>query len=334
EIDFKSPGDDDDDDPDGRVAANVTAVNPGAGSLVAAGVTIVVSPATRLEDQSAAGLRPFRAADINVGDFVDVRGAPGIGASLSALLLERDDASDEGRLHGPASAIAQPDLTVLGVPVTSSGATQFRDRNGNTVTATQFFQALTPGTRVRVRFSQSAQAGGAILANRLELEELDANVSCPPDPGPVLIEGNVTVTGNCTLNGTRVLGNVRVYGGGSLTTFGADIDGNIQANGASFVLVEQTAVNGDIQLDDMAGSAGSVINSTVDGNIQVFDNDVPLVIRDNLVGGDVQAFGNQGGVAINDNDINGNLQCQGNTPPPTGGNNQVNGNKENQCSGL
>lgn len=131
-----------------------------------------------------------------------------------------------------------------------------------------------------------------------------------------------------------MIGNVLVYGGGSLTTFGAEIDGNVLADGASFVLVEQTTVNGDIQLDDLAGSTSSVLNSTVDGNIQVFDNNVPLVIEDNQVGGDVQAFGNLGGVAVNGNDIDGNLKCQSNTPPPTGGNNQVNGNKENQCSGL
>lgn len=170
EVEFKSLGDDDDDDPAGRVAGNVTAVNAVLGQVTAAGVVVSVGPATRLEDQSDAELRPFNLGNLNVGDYVDIRGIPGTGASLAALLLERDDASDDGRLRGPATAIQQPDLTVLGVPVTSNGTTQFRDSDENNVTATQFFQLVTTGTLVKVRFSQAAQAGGSILASRLELE--------------------------------------------------------------------------------------------------------------------------------------------------------------------
>jgi hypothetical protein len=335
ELEFESlDGDDDDDNPAGRVAANVTAVNSAGGTLVAAGVTVSVNPGTRSEDQSNAALRPFRLADINVGDYVDVRGTPLGGASLSAVLLERDNASDDGRLRGQAAAILQPGLTVLGVPVTTNGATQFRDGTDAPLTATQFFQVLTAGTIVQVRFNQAAQPGGAIVAARIELEEIDGDLSCPPDPGAVVIDGNLIVTGDCTLNGTTVIGNVLVSGGGSLTAIGADIDGNIQADGADFVLVDQTQVNGDIQLDDLSGSASGVSNSTVGGNIQLVGNDVALVILDNQVGGDVQAFQNQGGLTITDNTVNGNLQCQSNVPAPTGGNNQVNGNKEDQCAGL
>lgn len=335
ELEFKSlDGDDDDDNPTGRVAANVTAVNNVAGTLVAAGVTVSVSAGTRFEDQSDAELRPFRLANINVGDYVDVRGTPGTGASLSAALLERDDASDDGRLRGPATAILQPDLSVLGVAVTTDGATQFRDDDDDPLTATQFFQLATPGTIVQVRYSQAAQAGGAILASRLELEETDGDHSCPPDPGPVVINGNVIVTGDCMLNGTTVIGNVLVSDGGSLTTNGAQIEGSIQADEADFVLIDQTSVTGDIQLEELEDGASAVTNSTVNGNIQLIGNNVSLLIDDNQVAGDIQAFDNEGDLEIRDNIVDGNLQCQGNNPAPTGGNNQVNGNKEDQCAGL
>lgn len=334
ELDFKSLDDHDDDNPAGRIAANVTAVNSAASTLVAAGITVSVGAGTRFEDQSDAELRPFGLANINVGDYVDIRGAPGAGASLSAALLERDDASDEGRLRGPAAAILQPDLSVLGVAVTSDGATEFRDDDDDSLTAAQFFQLVTPGTIVQVRFSQAAQAGGAILASGLELEEIDGDVSCPPDPGPVIIDGNLIVTGDCTLNGTTVIGNVRVSDGGSLTAIGATIDGNIQADGADFVAVDQTQVNGDIQLEELAGSNSNVSNSTVGGSIQLTGNEVALLIEDNQVGSDIQAFSNEGSLEIRDNIVDGNLQCQSNDPAPTGGNNQVDGNKEDQCAGL
>ena len=333
EIEFKSLGDDDD-DPSGRIAGNVTAVNAVLGQVIVAGVVVTAGSATRLEDQSDAELRPFNLGDLNVGDYVDIRGVPGTGPSLAAILLERDDPSDDGRLRGPATAIIQPDLSVLGVAVTSDGATEFRDDDDASLTATQFFVAATPGTIVQARFSQAAQAGGAILATQLEIEENQANVSCPPDPGAVTIEGNVTITGACNLNGTTVLGNVLVTDESSLTATNVVIEGSIQAEAADFVAIELSSITGDIQLEELEGSASSVRTTSVGGSIVLTGNDVALLIEDNQVGGDVQAFDNVGSGGISDNIIDGNLQCQGNSPAPTGGNNQVNGNKEDQCVGL
>lgn len=337
EVEFEDD-DDDNDDPAGRVTGNVTAVDTGTSSLAVAGVAITVTPATRLEDLSSARLRPFALSNINPGDYVEVRGTPGIGAALTASLLEREDANDDGRLRGPASAIAEPALSVLGVPVISNGQTTFRDAAGSTINAQAFFAAVTPGSTVSVRFSQSAQPGGSLVASRLELGRSllgdSDDVPCPPALGAVVIDGNVRVVGNCTLAGTRVHGNVLVSTGGSLTVTDAEIDGNIQAEGGLLVVVERTQVNGDIQLDDLAGNASRIIDSSVDGNIQLEGNDVALLVEDNTVNGDIQAFGNTGGLTISGNEVDGNLQCQGNNPPPGGSFNQVSGNKEDQCAAL
>jgi len=161
------------------------------------------------------------------------------------------------------------------------------------------------------------------------------DVNCPPNLGAVTIDGNVLVTsGTCELTGTRVIGNVHVYPGGLLVANGASIDGSIQAEGAVDVLVDQSTVNGSIQLDNLVGDLSSITRSVVGGSIQLVSNRSELVVDDNDVNADVQAFSNSGGVDITNNVIDGNLQCKTNQPAPTGGFNRVAGNKEDQCANL
>jgi hypothetical protein len=174
-IEFKSGDDDDDGDDDsidGRVAGNVTAVNPVAGTLAIAGVTVTVTAETRFEDQTGVAGQSFGLADITVGNYVEVRGDPGTGATLTAVIVERDDPSTEGRLRGAATAvnaIAQT-LTVLGVPVTTDVGTEYRDADDNPIGAVAFFAAISSGSEVQVQFTQT---GGAIVADELELEDAD-----------------------------------------------------------------------------------------------------------------------------------------------------------------
>ena len=107
-VEFKSGDDDDDGDDDsidGRVEGNVTAVNTGAGTLAIAGVTVTVTAETRFEDQTGAAGQSFGLDDITVGNYVEVRGDPGAGATLTAVIVERDAADTDGLLRGPASAV-------------------------------------------------------------------------------------------------------------------------------------------------------------------------------------------------------------------------------------
>lgn len=173
-VEFKSGDDDDDGDDDsidGRVEGNVTAVSAGAGTLSIAGVAITVTATTRFEDQTGASGQSFGLDDIAVGNYVAVRGDPGAGATLTAVIVERDDASTEGLLRGAASAINAGSLTlsVLGVPVTTDGGTQYRDASNNALSAAAFFAAISTGSEVQVKFTQ----GGAIVADELELEDVE-----------------------------------------------------------------------------------------------------------------------------------------------------------------
>ena len=151
------------------------------------------------------------------------------------------------------------------------------------------------------------------------------------------IDGNVIVTGPCTLAGVTVKGNVEVEGGGSLQLFApSEIDGNVQSDGADFVLVfgNGVTIGGDLQIKNTGPwGSGYVEGTVIDGNVQYEENTAPLVALGGAVGGDVQLFENSGGAFVGMNAIDGNLQCKENAPAPSPfGVNRVDGNKEDQCA--
>ncbi len=77
-----------------RATANVDSVNAAANSLVMLGISVSVDALTRLEDKSSADVRPLTLAEINAGDYVEVRGSefPAGSGDILATILERDDA--------------------------------------------------------------------------------------------------------------------------------------------------------------------------------------------------------------------------------------------------
>lgn len=165
-VEFES----EDNDADGKVEGDVSAVNTGAGTLTIAGVAISVTGTTRFEDQTSVAGQSFALADVAVGNYVEVRGIPGSGATLTAVVLERDGADDEGSIRGPASAIdgAARTLSVLGVPVITDAGTQYRDANDGVIDAATFFSAISVGSSVEVEFTQG---GGTIVADELQLDD-------------------------------------------------------------------------------------------------------------------------------------------------------------------
>jgi hypothetical protein len=70
-------------------------------------------------------------------------------------------------LRGPATNVAQPNLTVSGVTVTTDNQTEFRGDEGGSITASEFFTAA-PGREVKVR---GTRVGNAVLAERIEFED-------------------------------------------------------------------------------------------------------------------------------------------------------------------
>ena len=137
-------------------------------SVTLLGVTATVTSSTALDDQSSGAVSPFGLADLNVGDYVEVRGFDD-GGTLTLTGLERkDDAGDSG-LEGPVTAVADPDFTALGVAVTTTVDTEFQDADENDIDAATFFATALNET-VHVDGSYS---GGVLTAEEVEIQDDD-----------------------------------------------------------------------------------------------------------------------------------------------------------------
>ncbi|MGB5330902.1 MAG: DUF5666 domain-containing protein [Woeseiaceae bacterium] len=153
-----------------RATANVDSVNAGANTLVMLGITVSVDALTRLEDKSSADVRPLTLADINAGDYVEVRGGefPAGSGDILATILERDDADTEAILQGFAETISDPSFTILGVTIQTAGGTIFRDENDAIISSAEFFNRLAPNSLVKAKGSEVSNT--VISATEVEFE--------------------------------------------------------------------------------------------------------------------------------------------------------------------
>lgn len=149
----------------------------------------------------------------------------------------------------------------------------------------------------------------------------------------VVVPDNAT----CTLNNTQVKGNIIVNTGATLIARGVIVDGNIQAEGHARVSVVKSTlrasrVGGSVQIAQ--GKNASVLDTTINGSLQVEQNNGLFNFSRNIIGSDLQAFSNTGtGLTISSNRIDGNLQCKSNVPAPRGSGNTA-ASKEDQCARL
>jgi hypothetical protein len=147
-----------------RLRGNVEGITIATSQLVVLGVTVRVDASTRIEDQRD-DQRPFGLANLSVGDNVEIRGVLQGDGSVLATLLEREDASSNGMLRGPISALSEPNFTLLGRTIATDGSTDFDDSN--------FFSTAAVGTEVEVKFSLDALGapGDPILASAVEIDD-------------------------------------------------------------------------------------------------------------------------------------------------------------------
>ncbi len=153
-----------------RATADVDSVNVGANSLVMLGITVSVDALTRLEDKSSADVRPLTLANINAGDYIEVRGGefPAGSGDILATILERDDADTESILQGFVETISEPSFTILGVTIQTGAGTIFRDVNDAVISSTDFFNQLAPNALVKAKGSEISDT--AISATEVEFE--------------------------------------------------------------------------------------------------------------------------------------------------------------------
>ncbi|MDJ0793326.1 MAG: DUF5666 domain-containing protein [Woeseiaceae bacterium] len=128
---------------------------------------------TRFEDKSSADVDPLSVADLNVDDYVEVRGQefPAGSGEILAVLLERDDARAETELQGfvEVGGVSRPTLTVLGVTIETNGATEYRDALDQPMLPDDFWAAVAEGTLIEAQGTETGMS--TLLAEELELED-------------------------------------------------------------------------------------------------------------------------------------------------------------------
>ena len=154
-----------------RVTGRIDAVSGNTVTVLNIPIT-TDSLVTRFEDKSDAGVDPLRVGNLNVDDYIEVRGQefPAGSGEISAVLLERDDPRDRTELRGfvEAGGANRPTLTVLGVTINTDGATVYRNVSDQAVSADVFWAAVGEGSLVDARGTEVALS--TILAEELQLE--------------------------------------------------------------------------------------------------------------------------------------------------------------------
>lgn len=154
-----------------RATALVDSVNGPNNRLVMLGITVTIDSLTRLEDKSDADVRPLTINNLNAGDYVEVRGdeLPAGSGQIRAAILERDDVDTETELQGFVTSVTQPSFTILGVTITTNGATEFRDVDDSPISAAEFYSRVAAGTLVKAQGIETSAT--AITADEVEFED-------------------------------------------------------------------------------------------------------------------------------------------------------------------
>jgi hypothetical protein len=147
--------------------------------------------------------------------------------------------------------------------------------------------------------------------------------------------------------------NVAVAKGNFCLVLGATVTGDVQANNALQIGIDNSSIGGNVQANNVTGN-GWVCGSTIGGNVDVGNNaansaaspgtwfigDASWCIPQfdpqpgNYVAGNLQFHNNATGGVISNTDVEANLDCHSNTPSPTGSNNAVDGSAKGQCAAL
>jgi hypothetical protein len=159
-----------------KIGGIVDEVSTNDNSLTVLGIPVQVDLSTRYRDDSSAELRTFGIADVTVGDYVEIAGyIVDVDTSqvLAAKLRREDqDSAMSVELAGPVSSFdaAAGSLVVLGVTVTTDGATSFVDAARQSIDATAFFGALVGGDAVKVRgTATSVTPPASLLATSIKM---------------------------------------------------------------------------------------------------------------------------------------------------------------------
>lgn len=137
-----------------------------ASQLTVLGLVITVDASTRLEDKSSQDIEPFDLMDVMVSDYVEIRGYEDA-RGIVATRLEREDFDGDVALRGFVDSVNEPGFTIMGVSVSTGGATTYSDLDGSPLTAGEFF-AQANGRLVE---ASGTLNGAVIVADDVQFED-------------------------------------------------------------------------------------------------------------------------------------------------------------------
>ncbi len=154
-----------------KISANADSVDAATDVLVILGITVNVDELTRLEDKSSADVDPLTLADINAGDYLEIRGSefPAGSGTILATVFEREDPDAETSVQGFVEAVADPSFTILGVTIETNASTIFRDMNDVSISSTEFFNQVTVNSLVEAEGAEISDT--VVMADEVEFEE-------------------------------------------------------------------------------------------------------------------------------------------------------------------
>ena len=153
-----------------RMIADADSVDAANNSLVVLGINVTVDALTRIEDKSDADVDPLTLANINAGDYLEIRGSefPAGSGTILATILEREDSDTETILQGFVESVSDPSIVILGVTIDTNGSTIFRDVNDSVISAADFFNQVAPNSLVKVSGTEVSTT--TISASEVEFE--------------------------------------------------------------------------------------------------------------------------------------------------------------------
>jgi hypothetical protein len=134
------------------------------------GVTVTVNSQTEFEATGGATVTSL--SDLALNDHVRVRGRVGGINSVIATRIQLRSPADDVDLQGPVQAVADPNLTILGVTVETTGIAEdkFEGLDDGVIGRAAFFTAVKVGSLVKV---QGRLNGGVVMWREVELEDED-----------------------------------------------------------------------------------------------------------------------------------------------------------------
>ena len=154
-----------------KLEGNVASVDPGAKTFTITGlpgVTVGVNSQTEFKANGGNAITGLN--DLFVGNHVRVRGLVGSSNSVIATRVEQKSGDVDVDLQGPVQNVSNPNLTILGLAVDTSGISNdnFEGLNGQLIGRAVFFNDVKEGTVVKVKGRLN---GVAVTWRELELED-------------------------------------------------------------------------------------------------------------------------------------------------------------------